>query len=492
MPKPKFLNFWCWALLASTAATGGLPLLAQDTKSQAQTKDAAKAPEATKSQAPAKPGEVAKPKDAPTPATKPMLELTETFRDPRVDDALSEDLIKELPAPRPNFSANEERQVMLMAGGRGESNPRQVSRFVEAKAAELTNRKAIEAMLSGEGNVNATVRTIESATQALINASRAANDANNSPFMMTYTASLVKTLQPLLKAHLITRVQAAIVLASTGSGEVNATLLQILSDEEQPWQMKFIAVQGLNNSIQNDRRLTFNQRTQLTVAVSNLIRAEKESPWFIKEEACNVIGNLRIVSEVVSARKVEPAELMMELLTNDEERPEVRFAAGRALGMMEIPSQFRPFNYQLVAASVGQSVLDTAKRVLGTTPTDSSRGQQLVAIMAARLPGTFSGETGMTDSGLKRQATVGLASTEVKAAIDELFAKTNNVVNAASVYVKSRGDIIQARRTDLQTAILELEKTVAKLQPKDRALIKDGATFEQNAPAESGSVAQGK
>lgn len=477
MPKPKLLNFWCWALLASTATTGAVNVYGQDAK------------EATTPQETAKPDE--KPEVSAAAAVEPESDLTETFRDPRVDDALSTDLIKELPGPRPNFTQNEERQFMTMAGGRSDSNPRLISRFVDAKASELTNRKAIEAMISGEGNVSSTVRPIESATTAMINASRAANANGNTPFMTTYAAVLIKTLQPLLKAHLVTRVQSAIVLASTESMDVTPTLIQILGDEEQPWQMKFIAVQGLNNSIQKGRRpLAYNNRTQITVAVCNLVRNESDVPWFIKSEVCDVVANLRIVTESVSGRKVEPAELMMELLTNESERAEVRFAAARALGLMEIPSQFRPFNYQLVAASVGHAVVDTAKNVLSTTPSESSRGQQLVAILAAKLPAAFSGEQGMTESGLKRQVVVGLASNDVKAAVDEIQAKVNSVVNAASQFVKSRGEIVQARRTDLQTSILELEKTVAKYQPVDRALIKGGATFENGSPAES--VAQGQ
>jgi hypothetical protein len=279
-------------------------------------------------------------------------------------------------------------------------------------------------------------------------------------------------------------VQALIALASTGSLDVNPLLIQVMSDDEQPWQMKLIAIRGANNSIQAGRRpMAFNARTQLTVALCNLIREETDAPWFIKAEAAEVIGNLRIVSESVAGRKVEPAELMMSLLINPEERPEVRFAAARALGLMEVPSQFRPFNNHLVAASVAQAIADTAKKVMTSTPTDSSRGQQLVALMADRVPSAFIGEQGMTDSGFVRQAVVGQASTEAKAAIDALFAAIKPVINAGSNYVKSRGDIVEGRRTDLQTTIAELEKAIAKNQSKDRTLIKGGESFDLEEPA---------
>jgi len=501
MPEPKCQKSWCRALVFSLMVMAPASLWAQSPKDtgKTQAKEAAKGADQSKSAAPAKAVEPAKgeaPKaEAPKQAAQ-TVELTESYRDGRVDDALSTDLIKELPAPRPTFSQNEERQVLTAAGGRGDANPRSISRFVEAKAADLTNRKAIEAMIGDQSNVNATVRSIETATQSLVNVSKAANAASNTPFMSTYSAALIKTFQPLLKAHLVTRVQALIALASTGSLDVNPVLIQVISDDEQPWQMKLIAIRGINNSIQAGRRpMAFNARTQLTVALCNLIREETDAPWFIKSEAAEVIGNLRIVSESVAGRKVEPAELMMSLLTNPEERPETRFAAARALGLMEVPTQFRPFNTQLVAASLAAAVVDSAKKVMTTTPTDSSRGQQIVAIMAERIPSAFNGEQGLTESGLIRQGTVGQSSSESKAAIDDLFNKIKPVINAGSNYVKSRGDIVDARRTDLQTTIADLEKAVAKNQPKDRTLIKGGEAFELEEPAaeEKGKeVAQGK
>lgn len=497
MPEPKSNQTWCRAFYLSLLLMAPASLWAQSPKDtgKSQSKESAAKAANTPTQAPAgKDTEATKKADSPLKtdekkpeAAKPesaSIELTESYRDGRVDDALNTDLIKELPGPRPTFSQNEERQVLTAAGGRGDANPRSISRFVEAKAADLTNRKAIEAMIGDQGNVNSVVRPIEAATQALINASKAANAASNTPFMSTYSAALIKTMQPLLKAHLVTRVQALIALASTGSLDVNPLLIQVMSDDEQPWQMKLIAIRGANNSIQAGRRpMAFNARTQLTVALCNLIREETDAPWFIKAEAAEVIGNLRIVSESVAGRKVEPAELMMSLLINPEERPEVRFAAARALGLMEVPSQFRPFNNHLVAASVAQAIADTAKKVMTSTPTDSSRGQQLVALMADRVPSAFIGEQGMTDSGLVRQAVVGQASTEAKAAIDALFAAIKPVINAGSNYVKSRGDIVEGRRTDLQTTIAELEKAIAKNQSKDRTLIKGGESFDLEEPA---------
>ncbi|MFM7594224.1 MAG: hypothetical protein ACKO85_20735 [Isosphaeraceae bacterium] len=497
MPEPKSNQTWCRALFLGILLTAPAGLWAQSPKDtgKSQAKDAGKSVDTSK-QAPAgksaadatqKAAPAAKADDKKAPEAKleaKEVELTESFRDSRVDDALSTDLIKELPAPRPTFSQNEERQVLTSAGGRGDANPRSISRFVEAKAADLTNRKAIEAILNGEANSNALVRPIEAATQALINASKAANAASNTPFMTTYSAALIKTMQPLLKAHLVTRVQALLALASTGSLDVNPLLIQVMSDDEQPWQMKLVAIRGVNNSIQAGRRpMAFNARTQLTVALCNLIREETDAPWFIKSEAAEVIGNIRIVSESVSGRKVEPAELMMSLLVNSDERPKVRLAAARALGLMEIPSQFRPFNNHLVAASLAQAVADTAKKVMASTPTDSSRGQQLIAILAERIPSAFNGEQGMTDSGLVRQAVVGQGSTEAKAAIDALFNAIKPVINAGSNYVKSRGDIVEGRRTDLQTTIAELEKAIAKNQAKDRTLIKGGESFDAEEPA---------
>lgn len=487
MPNPKWLSRTSWAFLAACPAF--VPVMAQNPDS----KDTPKAP-ATKAEAKTKAESKAEPKAAAQPAAKAeekpksaaaaRVDVTETFRDPRVDDALNADLIKELPAPRPAFSPAEERQVKDMAAGRGDVTPRSINRFVEAKAAELTNKKAIETLLSGEGQVNTVVRPIETATTTMINVARASNSAGNTPFMSSYVAAMIKTFQPLLKAHLVTRVQALQAMAATGSIDLNPLFVSVLGDESQPWQVKMIALEGINNVIQGGKRpLGFNQRTQLTVAVLNMLREEKSPPWFLKAQAARLIGNLRIVSESVPERKVVPAETLLEFLTNAEERPEVRFESARALGLMDITTQFRPYNHLLVTTALAEAVVQTSQQVGTITPSDSSRAQQLVAIMADKVSPAFLGIQGLLDSGILRQAEVTQADNAMRSSINELFVKIKDVVNSGAAYSRARGDLVQARRADLQSRTVELQKVIDKVQPKDRTLVKGGKSFESSGAA---------
>ena len=214
MPVPNRLNWWTWAFLAivpvqsawsqeaakdDPAKKANTPATKSASESKAATKPAeakAQTPKDQKKDAAEKAGE----KPAAAPAVNgTRFELTENYRDPRVDDLLDIALVKETVPPRPLFSANEEKQLQSMAGGNGDINPRTINRFVEAKAAELTNKKAIETMMSGEGAVNTAVRPIEKATTALIAASRASNAASNSPFMSAYSAAMIKTFTPCSK-----------------------------------------------------------------------------------------------------------------------------------------------------------------------------------------------------------------------------------------------------------------------------------------------------
>jgi hypothetical protein len=498
MPVPNRLNWWTWALLAivpfqaawsqerakDAPAQKDAPAKAAEPKKEAppEEKAAAAEPEAELAKA-----ETAKP--ATVDGTR--FELTENYRDPRVDAILDLSVVKETLPPRPNFSANEERQLQSMAGGSGDINPRIINRFVEAKAAELTNKKAIETMMTGEGSVNSIVRPIEKATTALLSASRASIASSNSPFMTSYAAAMIKTFPPLLEGHLISRTQATMALASTGSLDVVPTLIKLISDEKQPWQVKSLALLGINNSIGDGRKIVaFNQRTQWTIAVINMLRNEEDAPWFLKSQAAQLIGNLRIISESVPERKVHPAEVLMDFLIDKTQRPEVRLEAARALGLLDITSQFRPYNHQLVAVSTAEAIADIAQRVSEIAPTDSSRAQQLVAMMAERTTPAFQGIQGVVNSGFFQQMSNSSADAKTQDSVKALFDKIKGVINAGSAYIRARGDLVIARRTDLQSQIADLRKAIEENQPKNRTLVTGGKSYEAGASA-SDEVAQG-
>lgn len=492
MPVPNRLNWWTWAFLAI------VPVHFAWSQEPAKDAPARKADEPAAKAAPAS-EDSARPADATKAEVKPAatpgvngtrFELTENFRDPRVDELLDIALVKETIPPRPLFSANEEKQLQSMAGGSGDINPRTINRFVEAKAAELTNKKAIEIMMSGEGAVNTAVRPIEKATTALISASRASNAASNSPFMSAYTAAMIKSFTPLLEGHLITRTQVTLAMSSTGSLDVVPTLIKLLSNPKQPWQVKSLALLGINNAIGDGRKIVaFNQRTQWTIAVINMLRNEEDAPWFLKAQAAQLIGNLRIISESVAEGKVHPAEVLMDFLIDKSQRPEVRLEAGRALGLLDITTQFRPFNHQLVAVSMAEAIADISQIAAGIPPTDSSRAQQLVAMMADRSAPAFQGIQGMVNSGFLQQMTYASADTKTQDAVKALFEKIKDTINAGSSYIRARGELIDARRTDFQTQIAELRKAIEANSPANRSLIKGGKTYE--APeAASAEVAQ--
>ena len=64
------------------------------------------------------------------PATQAApLDLAESFRDPRVDDAMSSELIKELPTPK-GFTPTKEKEALAIAAGKGDVKPQLIAQFV--------------------------------------------------------------------------------------------------------------------------------------------------------------------------------------------------------------------------------------------------------------------------------------------------------------------------------------------------------------------------
>ena len=181
MPDQKWLRSTGLAFMVATMASVAVFAQSPDTKNAPQPK----APAAkVDPKAVPKSANEASSESKPAPQAAP-LDLAESFRDPRVDDAMSSELIKELPTPK-GFTPTKEKEVLAIAAGKGDIKPQYIAQFVEAKAAELTNKKSIETLISGEGTVNTLVRPIESATKALIKASRDSNAVGNTPFMSVY------------------------------------------------------------------------------------------------------------------------------------------------------------------------------------------------------------------------------------------------------------------------------------------------------------------
>ena len=138
-----------------------------------------------------------------------------------------------------------------MAAGQSNIDRDLIVQFVEGMAHELTDHTNIRAMIEPE-NIRAgsppTV-ALQVATDNLIDMIQTARLTNNTGFASIYNKILIEKLPALLNGHLLSRIEAMIVLAQTGDAnpEMIALFTRQLSDPKQTVWVKLWALRGLTN-----------------------------------------------------------------------------------------------------------------------------------------------------------------------------------------------------------------------------------------------------
>ncbi len=111
--------------------------------------------------------------------------------------------------------------VQGMAGAvNGAVDSTVIRRVVDGMVAQLTDTKNIQAVIDpapGTAPGAPAMRAIEDATKTLIEPIYMARASQNTRFVAEYNRALLRGLQPLLKHHLVPRVQAMIVLGTSAN-----------------------------------------------------------------------------------------------------------------------------------------------------------------------------------------------------------------------------------------------------------------------------------
>src|SRR5262249_512214 len=138
-------------------------------------------------------------------------------------------------------------------------------------------------------------RAIQDATANLLEPIFLAQSAKNQAFLAIYQRMLIARLAPLLKNHLIPRVQPLIVLAHSASPQA----LKIFEDESNKrshalWA-KFWALEGIANIKNKGGRLTADAESRAGKIIADFLeRADNdEIPWPVKSRALQAMGALR-------------------------------------------------------------------------------------------------------------------------------------------------------------------------------------------------------
>jgi hypothetical protein len=453
---------------------------------QAQSKGAAPAAKA-KGEA-AKVAPVPAPDSAnPLPADSSQTQRVapnEIFKDPIAEQALDVNKFPAITSPPPPVTADEIMAVKGMASNPNEIPDRaKIERVVQSLAAELTDHRNLQALIDpSPGKTNpAVAQAIQNATTNLLEPLFLAQSAKNQAFLAIYQRALIQKLFPLLKKHLISRVQAMIILGECGSPEALNIYENEIKDGKQTLWVKLWALEGIRNIKQRGGRLTADAESRAGKLIADFLNTEN-LPWPVQLRALEALGALRQGFLPAQPRPAHMANTAMRFLVDPEAKLEVRAEAARALGLMQITPAVPKYNYALIAHAAGQLAADLGAEIDSTFSAKPPRAENLTKAryLAALLIGpvyqAFDGVPGLNDSGLPH-AFANPATDYVQKVRDRVKPVAQTVVQLLGAPSKQ----IPELKSTLGKAIAALRDFLAKNPPPDRRLVPGGQEFAEPA-----------
>jgi hypothetical protein len=431
----------------------------------------------------------------PDPSQTQKVAPVEIFKDPNAEEIL--DIKKFRPINfRPPMQGDVE-AVKVMAGNPNAAvDPTVIRRTVEGMVAQLTDTKNIQALIDPLPNIPASapvLRAIEEATSNLMDPLYMARSAGNSRFLTEYNKVLLRSLQPLLKHHLVPRVQAMIVLGSSGNPDALKLFLDEIKNPQQTLWVKLWAIRGITNIKQSPfARLTAAQEIDAARVIADQLDEKiKDMPWPLQFRALEALGTLRQGYIPAAPKNAEMAAAAMRLLTDPRARSEVRAEAARALGLMQITAAVPGYNFPLVAYAAGQLAARVGDQILATyssekgTPLNATKAEYLTSLLVGPVYQAFEGRTGLRESGLLH-GNVAAARSDVQKVSDQI----KPVAKAALDLIRAPAGQRKARRVDLETRVAALKEFLAKNAPSNRHLVPDDEGFLEAAGEQAGAPAE--
>ncbi len=452
-----------------------------------QTKDEKKADD----QPPAEP--------PPDPSQTQKVSPVEVFKDPSAEELL--DVKKYNPIRSVRMMPGDVEAVKITAGNPNAAvDTTVIRRMVDGMVAQLTDTKNIQALIDPPPNMPAgspTMRAIEEATRNLLEPIYMARAAQSTRFLTEYNRILLRSLQPLLKHHLVPRVQAMIVLGQSGNPEALKLFLDEIRNPQQTLWVKLWAIRGITNIKQNpSARLSAAQEIEAArVVAGQLDEKTKDMPWPLQLRALEALSSLRQGYIPAAPKNAEMAVAAMRILADPKARTEVRAEAARALGMMQITTAVPGYNSPLVAYAAAQLAARVGDQIVASysadkgTPLNATKAEYLTALLVGPVYQAFEGQAGVRESGLLHgHATA--ARSEIQKVADQI----KPVAKAALELIRAPKGQLKARRADLAARVEALKDFLAKNVPANRHLVPDDdgfledADFQAGAPAEPGAA----
>ena len=423
------------------------------------------------------------------PSQTQKVSPVEIFKDPNAEELLNPKKYRPIGnrAPMPD----DLEAVRTMAGDSNAAVDRTlIQRFVDGMVAQLTDPKNIQALIGsplGSNRATPAAQAIEQATANLIEPIYSARGAQNNRFLNTYNSVLLRSLAPLLKHHLVPRVQAMIILGQTGNADAFKLFVDEIKNPQQTIWVKLGAIRGITAIKKNSgARLTASQDIEAARIMADLVSdTHKDVPWPVRLRALEALSYLRQGFVPSAPKSAEMAVAVMGVLSDPKARSDVRAEAAKALGMMQISSAVSNYNFSLVAHATAQLAAHVGDQIVANysetgKPLNVTKADYLTTLLIGPIYQTFEGLPEARESGLLHVG-AGVARGDV----EKVFEPTRPVVRAALELVRAPTGQLKARRKDLIDRVAALKEYLAKNAPANHHLVPGDEGFLEEAGAQA-------
>ncbi|MHB1560428.1 MAG: hypothetical protein ACYC61_23495 [Isosphaeraceae bacterium] len=426
----------------------------------------------------------------------------DVFRDPAAANLLGMNKLVSLPSAP--VAPSDILLVKEMAANPNVTPDRAViERVVKGLVANLTDRKSIQALLEEPepDPVKAPVaakkgaparkkaesdggKVIEKATTELLEPIYRARAAKNDDFLKIYSRTLNQHLPPLLRNHLIPRIQAMIILGQAGGTESLTLFQNEIASRSQVLWVKLWALEGICNIKEFGGRFAADEESRVARVVSDFLK-QKDLPWLIQLRGLQALGALRQAALPTAASLAPMANTAMSYLADPEARLDVRSEAARALGLMNVSSVPR-YNHRLVAYGIGLVAADLGDEFnelfieKPASVQNRPKAQYLAALLAGPVYQGLEGVPERNNSGVIQAASSDQESARyVRKVMDLVKQETQALISLLG----SPPSQYKNRKQDLAKTTAALRKFLADNPPPSRRLVDKGPQFNFGQPA---------
>lgn len=400
---------------------------------------------------------------ADAPPTEP--DVPDRWQDPRAEAALP----NTFPELKPVTSSVADTNLIdQLSRGQGQMDLAVIDRYVRSRAAELTSRSNIKALMDPAAKV-AKPKALELAASDLIRPLTVPSVTSNQGFRREYVKKLVEVFEPVWKGHLHSRTMAMIVLSRSGEVGAMPTFTAQLKDPNQVAIVKLLAAVGVTNVAHNGRKdVEDAAATPAAVALAGFLAREPEVFWPVQFRAVEALGSLRLATEKPLEGKAEFAQILLGLAADPKAAPTVRAWAAWALGMLRVPTSVKNYNFSLVANVMGNLACDIASKI-AVLPDDAQSKMVLLSDLLVQIHLGLAGNPEVRNSGLIHATHPAMAMSQ--SYVSDVEKRVRAVAKAAlEVGNAAKGEQMKSRRAALVAASDDLRAFVAKPLGNGRSL----------------------